>query len=283
MTWISMHTQCGLLGICALPVVLTCGCLSGQAVPHVVAASTDVTHRAKSDDSTTNRDHLIGWYAGSGSERVIPIFKHDETYYSVCRGFEIPFKESPDGLEWALSPSSMTGTTIGFNRESGTYYLAVFDEQGSNFSDGRYGCGEKEPLTRIDEPSWLLDATATPPHTNDDFLGWYQPIWFPYMRWEVRKEANTYLVGYDEFDASSSWQGQGDPHILTPLPEGLGFTGFERRSDIALTYNAALRRFELTKPSASGIAMPLARIPPPSPPDSGPVPPLLRIGIPSWH
>ena len=47
-------------------------------------------------------------------DTIIPVFKTDGTYYSVCRGFEIPLKQCPEGVEWAATPSSMVGTTIGY-------------------------------------------------------------------------------------------------------------------------------------------------------------------------
>lgn len=75
---------------------------------------------------TGPRDHLVGWFNLSGCDEqnqvvsghgtLIPVFKRDGTYYSVCRGGEVPLKECPEGLEWALTPSSMAGTKIGFGK-----------------------------------------------------------------------------------------------------------------------------------------------------------------------
>jgi hypothetical protein len=217
---------------------------------------------------------------------LIPVFKRDGTYYSVCRGFEVPLKQSPEGLEWALSGSSMVGTTIGFDEASSSYYIAIFDSQLSNFSDGNGGIGEKEPVTRIDRPSGLLDPTAPAPRTNDDFLGWYQPVWFPWGRWEIRKEGEKYLLAEEELEgnrASLVWKSLGEPSERTPLPERLGFA-FDSRGKLSLTYNDDLKRFELTRPKSPGIRMPLARIPAPPTPQGGPVPELrVQIGIPTWH
>ncbi len=226
-----------------------------------------------------NCDYLVGWFKMMGRDTMIPVFKIDETYYSVCRGFEIPLKECPEGLEWALTPSSMVGTTIGFDEASSTHYIAVMDSQLSNFSDGRGGTGEKQSITKIDKPSGLLDATAERPRTNDDFLGWYQPVWPPWFRFEVREDGEKHLVAMPGLDGKT----EEEPRELTPLPDRLGFTGFDRRNRHSLTYNEALKRFELTKTSSCVIRMPLARVPPPPSPDGREAPTVTDIGIPSWH
>lgn len=237
-----------------------------------------------------NRDHLLGWFKLDKKDTVIPVFKQNGTYYSVCRGFEAPLKGCSDGLEWALAPSSMTGTKIGWDATSNTCYLAVMDAQASNFSDGRYGVGEKETMTRIEKPSWLLDAKARRPRTSDDFLGWYQPVWFPYVRIEIRKEGDRYVSQSREYPGPEpgSWQTREEVRELTPLAGRLGFTGFERQGGQHLVFNDTLSRFEylltdVKKPSFS-IRMPLARIPAPPPTTTNDVPPTTsRIGIPSWH
>ena len=70
------------------------------------------------------RDHLIGWYElpnhpGNsqeiipGSGTLIPIFKIDGTYYSVCRGIETPLKECPDGLEWVAEQKGFLSAAQG--------------------------------------------------------------------------------------------------------------------------------------------------------------------------
>ena len=225
-------------------------------------------------------DHLLGWY--KLGDTLIPVFKTDGTYYSVCRGFEIPLKECPEGLEWAFTPSSMVGTKIGFDEASNAYYIIVEDKQLEN-NYQHYIRGEKKPMTKIDKPSWLLDATAQPPRTNDDFLGWYQPVWFPYVM-EIRKDSPKYLVAYPEPDKSGEWKTIGKPRELTPLPDRLGFTGFDRKNRHNLTYNEILKRFELTKnrdDQGQFIRMPLARVSPH--PKRGAVPSPMRISIPSWH
>jgi hypothetical protein len=240
--------------------------------------------------TATNRDHLVGWYKRSGGDTVIPVFMRDGTYYSVCRGVEVPLRPCPEGLEWAVTPSSMTGTKIGWDATSKTYYLAVMDGQASNFTDGRSGVGEKEPMTRIEKPPELLDAKARRPRTPDDLLGWYQPVWFPWVRIEIRKDGERYLSQDHEFRGATpgSWTTRLETRELTPLPDQLGFTGFERHGGRRLVYHAPLKRFELvmmdTKRTPAVIRMPLARVGAPSSPESDGAPqPRVMIGIPSWH
>ena len=212
---------------------------------------------------------------------MIPVFKTDGIYYSVCLGFEIPLKECPEGLEWGVTPSSMVGTTIAFDEASNDYYIIIEDKQHQH---PHYISGKKRPMTRIDKPSWLLDATAQRPRTNDDFLGCYQPVWFPGIGWEIRKNGEAYLVAEQELHEPGVWKTRGETRELTPLPDRLGLTGFDRRNRHSLTYNEALKRFELTKTTSPVIRMPLARVPSPSLPEGDTVPlSSMQIGIPSWH
>jgi len=239
------------------------------------------------------RDHFLGWYklpnrhyrtrkVIPGGGTLIPVFKRDGTYYSLCRGFEVPLKECPEGLEWDLTESSMVGTKIGFNVISNKYYIIIEDAR-AQYEGGYSTSGEKQFMTRVDKPSGLLDATARPPRTNDDFLGWYQPVWFPYVI-EIRKDGPKYLVAYQEPDKSGKWKTRDEPRELTPLPDRLGFTGFDRRNRNNLTYNKILERFELTKNTDDQgrfIRMPLVRVSPH--PELAAVPLPVRIGIPFWH
>lgn len=241
-------------------------------------------------DHTSHRDHLIGWYKVTNRDTIIPVFKQNGTYFSVCRGFEIPFKECPEGLEWALSPSSLLGTKIGRDAALNVTYLAVVDAQANNFTDGRYGVGEKETMTQVDKPPELLNVKARPPQTINDFIGWYQPIWSPGVRIEIRKSGDQYFSQEQEFSGPKpgSWTTRVEPMELTALPDQLGFTGFDRKNRHRLVYDESLKRFELVKTIAkttpSVIRMPLARIPAPSSPDGGAGPSLMMaMGIPSWH
>jgi hypothetical protein len=267
------------------------GVLSYAAFGVVVAATVTALLEGCAEPPAGSRDHLLGWFKLpersekneiiSGHDTLVPVCKRAGTYYTVCRGFEIPLKECPEGLEWAIAPSSMTGTKIGWDPAAQTAYLAVVDAQASNFTDGRYGVGEQQSLTRIDKPPALLDATAPRPRTQDDFIGWFQPV-FPWMRFEVRRGGQKYFVAWQAFGGGE------EVRELTPLPDQLGFTGFERHGGPRLAYDGALKRFELvmtdTKRIPSEIRMPLVRVPAPASPerDAGPSP-AAKIGIPSWH
>ena len=145
-------------------------------------------------------------------------------------------------------------------------------------------------MTRLNKPPGLLDAKARRPRTSDDFLGWYQPVWFPYVRIEVRKEGDRYVSQGREFRGPEpgSWQTPKEVRELTLLSGQLGFAGVERRGGPQLMYNDELRRFELVLKGPQGpsfsIRMPLARIPAPPLPPANDVPLIMsRIGIPSWH
>jgi hypothetical protein len=235
-----------------------------------------------------SRDHLLGWFRRAGSDTVIPVFKRDGTYFSVCHGFEIPFKECPEGLEWAITPSSMTGTRIGWDAAARTHYLAVMDRQADNFSDGRYGCGEKEYLVRIEKIGGLSDSSTQRPSTQEDFLGSYQPVWIPAMRIEIRRDGDRYFSSERIFQHSGEWKPFGETRELTPVPDQPGFTGFERNGNCCLVYHEALNRFELVMTNAksepSVLRMPLARVLATASPDSAlALSPGLKIGIPSWR
>ena len=284
MTGFSARVARGTLALPLLAATLAAGCVPAQPGSGDVAADAASTRCRKDDSAPAKRDRFVGWYSVSGKNTFIPVLRYDGVYYSVSRGFEVPFKESPAGLEWDVSPSSMTGTTIGFEAESGTYYLAVFDSETANFTDGQYGNGQKEPMTRSEPPTGLLDPVAPLPRTNEDFLGWYQPMWFPYLRWELRREGDAYVTVYSEYDGTRpAWQPRTERYELKPLSDGLGFTGFEKGDDFRLVYNTNLRRFELTSRRTAGIRMPLARLQHAAAAEGAPMEPLARIGIPTWH
>jgi hypothetical protein len=245
----------------------------------------------------SKRDHLLGWFklpgrnekkqVVSGHDTLIPVFKRDGIYYSVCRGFEIPFRECPEGLEWALTPFNMVGTKIGWDAESKTYYLAAMDQTANRISDGRYGCGEKDPMTRIEKPSGLLDAKARRPRTNDDFLGWYQPVWFPWIKTEIQKNGDRNFSARQTLREPGIWKTSAETCELILLPDQLGF-GFGRDHITSLVYNETLKRFELVfervEMTPSVVRMPLARVSAPSSSEGGHAPPpTVAIGIPSWH
>lgn len=266
------------LGICALVVA---GCLQDQRADQGLAASPN--KRPTPKDASDNRDHLVGWYRVKGQERVIPVLKRAASYYAVCRGAEAPMTPSPEGLTWAITPSSMTGTTIGVDPATGDYYLAVFDSQAANFTDGNEGIGKKQPLERIEPPKWVDATNAPQPGSVDEFLGWYRPLWIPQLRFEVRRSNDLLVIAYDYFNQESTWRRDPDGRILTPLPDGLGLTGLERGGHIVLRYNTTLQRFEIVTGEV-GVCMPLVhtRVAPEAPtPDEMAL--KTAIGIPAWH
>lgn len=227
------------------------------------------------------RDYLLGWFHMTKRDHIIPVFQSKGTYYSVCRGFEIPLRECPAGLE-----SAAPTTTIGFDETSHHYYIIIEDEElAQQYQD--YIRGEKQSMTKIDKPLELFDAAAPPPASSDDFLGWYLPVWFPFPMWEIRKEGPTYLVAYHEPDPSGIWHTEGQPYELTPLPDRLGFSGLERENNTyKLIYNEALHRFEIEcAASPQVIRMPLAHYQaPPAPQELTPAMSVMaKIGIPIWH
>jgi hypothetical protein len=223
-------------------------------------------------------DPFVGWYL-LGEDRLIPVLKRDGTYYSVCRGFEVPFKKCAEGLEWAVAGSSMMGTKIGAHGA----YISIVDAQLGNFVES-YVPGVKQELTRIDRPAWLLEAKGRRPRKNDDFVGWYVPIWFPYVKMEIRKDGEKYLGVYHELQEDGSWKAQGESMELAPLGDRLGFTGFDRDVRYRITYNKSLRRFELGGGTSPSERMPLARVS-----ASWEMgydvfgPNAMKVGIPTWH
>jgi hypothetical protein len=145
---------------------------------------------------------------------------------------------------------------------------------------------EWQPVTKVEEPSWLLKAKAGRPRTNDDFPGWYQFVWLP-VRFEIRKEGEKYIVSVQISIEPRKWQKEEEPREIKPLPDRMGFVMYEREG-VNLAYNKNLKRFELTMGDAkklpSVLRIPLARIPAPPSPEADAVPsPQVRIGIPTWH
>jgi len=133
----------------------------------------------------TNRDDLLGWY-NLANKALIPVFKSDGTYYSVCEGWEVPLKPCPEGLEL-----HMLTTTIGFDKKAKTHFIRILDPRTGHYPEGTIP-PEKRPMTKVARPSWFRGPKAQPPTehpgTNDDFLGWYQYVWWPHVRLEIRKD-----------------------------------------------------------------------------------------------
>lgn len=264
----------------------------GAVVAIVVSAICVPVARGQEEDSiSSSRDHLVGWYnlpnrhyrtrailPGPGT--LIPVFKIDHAYYSVCRGFEVPLKECPEGLEWAVENSSMAGTTIGFDDTTDEFYIRIVDNRAQYEGDCSTS-GEKQGMTRIDPPSWLPDPTARRPRCHEEFIGVYQPVWFPYPHLEIRKEGMEYFAVW-KLDQRGAWDVE-ERRELAVLTDRWGFTGFDRKNRHRLAYNEELERYEITKEASPVVRMPLARVTTAgsSSQDSGPPP--MAIGIPSWH
>lgn len=226
-------------------------------------------------------DPLTGWFQlkeqPTSAGTLIPVLKIDGTYYSVCRGFEVPLKQTPGGLTWALDPSSMIGTTIRRDPD-GSCYIIIRDTWSENFtSESKYPhhTGPR-PLTRIDRPSSLPVSTAPPPRGLDDFIGCYAVLWTPYYRITIHKEDEKYFAAAVILREKDKWVPDKDVVELVPFVDGMGFDNFDKRHSIE--YNENLKRFEIVKDTTPQIRMPLVRIDP-----AEPLAELIPIGIPSWH
>lgn len=249
--------------------------------------------------SVDNRDNLIGWYklpnrhystrkVLDGPGTLIPVFKRDGTYYSICRGVEVPLKPCENGLEWNSLPSSMKGTTIGYDCDTDGVYIIIEDAMAKHVNDN-FISGEKQFMFKIDKPSWILDSTAPQPKTNDDFIGFYTPQWFPYYRWNITKEGEKYILSVQASEVKKlpPPKKEGD---LSPLDGELGFKyQAGRKNEAEFTYNPILKRFELNvvKHSDKGPVrvpfMPLVKMSPQIDVDKNNALPPMKIGIPSWH
>ena len=235
---------------------------------------------AQSAPASQPADPLVGWFKLPDSGPLIPILKVDNTYFTVCLGFEIPLKPCPAGLEWALAPSTMEGTKLTFDPSSSAHSLTICDVAEANNNDNSLS-GQPRSVTKVDKPAGLLDPTAPAPRTLSDFVGLYYPIYAPGMRFEIRKDANGYLSSLQYFH-SGQWSSREESRQLELLPDQLGFSNLDHKHTVQFIYNSALKRYEITRTqAASVIRMPLARI---TDPAAGPDPSRnTRIGIPSWH
>ncbi|MBI5686466.1 MAG: hypothetical protein HZC54_15445 [Verrucomicrobia bacterium] len=250
--------------------------------------------RSSPKTSADNRDDLLGWYQlpnrhyrtreilpGPGT--LIPVFKRGGVYCSVCRGVEVPLKPCPEGLEWGPAESSMRGTTIGVDTSSKMPYIAIRDLNAQYEADIST-FGEKQFMSKIKKPSGLLDPTTTPPRTADDFLGCYQPVWFPVFRWIISRDGGQYHLEGQIADKDGWKTKKHEAATLEPLPDKLGFV-WGRKKENRLVFNGASKRFEcvLGPDDKLNLKMPLARINPVLPPGTGATSPPMSIGIPSWH
>jgi hypothetical protein len=236
-------------------------------------------HSTLAEESGGGRDHLVRWYAMRGW--LFPVLKIDGAYYLPRRGAEFPLKECPEGLELG-SEDSKERLTIGFNSASNTYYFRM--GQRDNMPNPK-GWPEESPLAPTNKPPWLLDAKAEPPRAHDDFLGWYQSVWLPWIRMEIGKEGTNYFCDmqlYERYRGMDSWETEREPAPITPYSDGLGFV--DVMNDVwDFAYNDALNRFELQVQGEEDaqpftLRMPFARIEPPSSVES--FVPKVFLGVP---
>ena len=119
----------------------------------------------------------------------------------------------------------------------------------------------------------------------EDFTGWYQPVLFPWFRWEMYMEGDVFYSAEQESHSPSEWEEGREPRTVVPLDDELGFE-IENNGDVRLVYNDRLRRFEIVRRNRRDrthvIRMPLAWSKS-APPPGGETPPEVGIGIPSWH
>lgn len=238
-----------------------------------------------------NRDALLGWYhlpnrhyrtreilPGPGT--LIPVFKRDGIYYSICRGVEVRLTECPKGLEWGSLPSSMKGTTIGLEEGTQEPYI-IIEDANAQYEADLSTSGEKQFMTRSGMPPGLLDPTARAPRTHEDFLGCYLPVWFPAYRWVVRKNGGKFSLE-GQLAGEDGWKtDDGETVEIVPLAGQPGFEWGSKKEN-RLVYNERLNRFEYASPDGH-VVMPLARVWPSLPPGTGSGSPPRAIGIPSWH
>jgi len=213
-------------------------------------------------------------------DTLIPILTIDGAWYTTCQGMEIPLHKNPEGLTWGLLPSPLAGTTIGYFGPSYPCSIRIVDRTRAAF-DQSYSPDTTPPvlMTKAEKPKGLLDAADRKPRKLDDFVGLYYPVWFPWVRMEVRKDGSRYISQEEALAGAKPplrWMPQGRPQMLTPLADGLGFIGFPGDPH-SLAYNETLRRFELVR-TDNGIRMPVAKV---SPEKKVALPP-QPIGIPAW-
>lgn len=242
-----------------------------------------------------SQDSLIGWHelpnrhfqtreVLPGPGTLIPVFKVDGAYYSIARGFEVPLKPCAEGLEIWPARHGMKASIIGFDEKEGRVYIIINDYMSSCMIEW-WVADEKRFLEKAEAPSWLPDSIeAKAPETNDGFIGFYQPVWYP-IRIEVKKDGGKYLTNDYGLDSQCLWKPRHPFDEIAPLPEGLGFSLGKGNEKARLIYNESRRRYEITLGDASCLArMPLERIPsldapwkPLYSPKSG------GVGIPVWH
>jgi hypothetical protein len=294
------------------------GALLGLATMAAVAGSGGAT---PAPTGSNPHEHFVGWYRLPRVDRhtrkpldgpgyVVPIFKRRGEFHTVCRWAEAPLKPTDDGLVWNVSPSSLKGSTFGFDEDAGEYFLIHRDLRRAGMDDW-YVSGEKRSLTRIEKPTWVMDHAADPPEALDDFVGHFYFAWMPVLRLHVKRVDGGHAVAWQEFKpdderrtpaAGESGGGDGSRGVtgawrkprdepdaaIEPMREGLGLVLDQSKEKmVRLIYNAALRRYELVtdrKGEPGVIRLPLLRDDPLETTEDGrKVLPNLRIGIPAWR
>ena len=117
----------------------------------------------------------------------------------------------------------MVGTKIGLSEQSNEVYISIVDSIREYVEPSFVSV--RQPMIRVSRPSWLLDAAAPPPRTHDDFVGWYQPVWCPFARLEIRKEGKRYSAGFQllrEPAEPGSWASDGEPHRTVAATRQIG-------------------------------------------------------------
>lgn len=262
-------------------------------------------HHLYRHSSHRGYDHYVGWYHMPDLDRktrqpilndprspgrLIRIFKRGDTFYTVDRYVECPLRAADDKLAWNISPSSLTGTTFGFDRDAGQYYLELHDSNGESFSES-YIDGERRPMTRTNAPDWFTDAPTPTPQSLDNFLGDYYFAWCPVIRLTLTRNGDKFVSTGGIRSKSGSWEQSplDPPSELTPLFDRLGLTVINGKNT-SLLFNAMQHRYEMVVTKYPDNSQPTSLVIPllrhdPLQPEAGQSfhMPNIEIGIPAWH
>ncbi len=235
-------------------------------------------------------DRIIGWYKLStktiddavveDDDTLVPILKRNKQFYTICRGFEMPLNTCSAGLEWGFTPSSMEGTMFVFCGPGWPCHLKIYDRQKAVFD--WYEPGKKYKLIKVAEPEGLSYTVESAPENSDGFIGIYQPVYFPWMRVEISKEADKYNYKYSELrivQEEAKWIAMGMAESVLPLDEAQGFLVIYQKAKNYLLFSKELSRFEVIIGS-TGLRMPMVKL---TSSEETPQVPKVNLGIPSWN
>ena len=234
-------------------------------------------------------DSIIGWYrmedsseksASSSIDTLVPILKRGNEFYTICRGFEMPLKTSPVGLEWAFNPSSMEGTVFIFCRPAWPCALKLYDAQKVVFD--WYEPGKKYKLVKVDQPYGLFEEKAEKPEDTAGYLGVYQPLYFPWYRIEIKQDDTEYYYIYSELRIEQGigrWIPMSNKMPAKALDNNKGFLIVQGEARNYLMYNELLERYEMVVGSTK-LRMPAVKV---SSKDDFSEIPKVSLGIPSWN